>query len=284
MKYRIVSFLSLLLILPFAQAEPRWAMVRTPLSGPPQAIGSYAAGCLIGATALPLSGPGYQVMRPSRNRYYGHPTLIAFVERLGRQVAADGGRLLIGDLSQPRGGPMAYGHRSHQIGLDVDIWFRQVANRQLLSERETEEDPLVPVVTASAGQVKAGLWSARQSQALRLAAGFSQVDRIFVNPIIKQALCRSESGDRDWLRKIRPWGGHDAHFHVRLRCPPGSSLCNGQDSLPPGDGCDDALEQWVWEIQMATMAPPKKPAATSERRVARLPEACAGVLDSFAVR
>jgi murein endopeptidase len=29
--------------------------------------------------------------------------------------------LLIGDMSQPRDGPMLYGHSSHQIGLDVDI-------------------------------------------------------------------------------------------------------------------------------------------------------------------
>lgn len=80
-----------------AGADNGWSMVGYPLAGPPQVIGSYAAGCIAGAVALPPMGDGYQVMRPSRNRYYGHPTLIAFVERLGRRTAANGGRLLIGD-------------------------------------------------------------------------------------------------------------------------------------------------------------------------------------------
>jgi hypothetical protein len=31
--------------------------------------------------------------------------------------------LYIGDISQPRGGPMTSGHASHQIGLDADIWM-----------------------------------------------------------------------------------------------------------------------------------------------------------------
>jgi len=31
------------------------------------------------------------------------------------------------------------------------------------------------------------------------------VQRIFVNPAIKKALCREAGGDRAWLQKVRPW-------------------------------------------------------------------------------
>src|ERR1044071_3967237 len=41
-----------------------------------RAIGSYARGCLAGAVALPINGPGWQVMRLSRNRNWGHPRLL----------------------------------------------------------------------------------------------------------------------------------------------------------------------------------------------------------------
>ncbi|NJM13536.1 MAG: hypothetical protein HC889_18210 [Synechococcaceae cyanobacterium SM1_2_3] len=84
----IVLPLWLLLGLMPALAGNGWSEVAVPLSGPPQVFGSYTSGCIAGATALPLVGNGYQVMRSSRNRYYGHPVLIALVERLG---AANGG-------------------------------------------------------------------------------------------------------------------------------------------------------------------------------------------------
>ncbi|MDX1607259.1 MAG: penicillin-insensitive murein endopeptidase, partial [Candidatus Competibacterales bacterium] len=94
-----------------------------PAPGPAQVHGFYSAGCVQGARPLALRGDHHQVMRPSRNRYYGHPALIDFIERLGRTAADHGVRLLVGDLAQPRGGPMDSGHRSHQSGLDADIWF-----------------------------------------------------------------------------------------------------------------------------------------------------------------
>ena len=50
-----------------------WADVQTPAPGPPQSIGYYTAGCVQGAEALPLQGPGYEVIRISRNRYWGQP-------------------------------------------------------------------------------------------------------------------------------------------------------------------------------------------------------------------
>ena len=87
-------------------------------------IGFYSKGCLSGAVALPINGATWQVMRLSRNRNWGHPNLVQFLERLAAQGPKTGWRgLLVGDMSQPRGGPMLTGHASHQVGLDADIWL-----------------------------------------------------------------------------------------------------------------------------------------------------------------
>jgi len=277
-RYAVLLVLLLLTSALPVDAGNGWSVVAYPLAGPPQVIGSYAAGCVAGAAALPLVGDGYQVMRASRNRYYGHPLLLAFVERLGQQAAARGGRLLIGDLGQPRGGPMPNGHRSHQSGLDVDVWFLQQPRDRLLSRAETERIEMPSMVRPAEGSLNLTRWSPRYRDALKLAAQAPEVDRIFVNAIIKQALCDSEL-DRRWLNKVRPWWGHDAHFHVRLACPPDSDQCRPQKPFPPGDGCDADLANWVRDIVQATLSPKphKKPEPPSADR---LPTACDAVLNS----
>lgn len=277
-----IRLMALFLLLLFGStsvlAGNDWSEVAYPLSGPPQVIGSYAAGCIAGAMALPLTGDGYQIMRASRNRYYGHPALIRLVERLGRQAAAQGSRLLIGDLGQPRGGPMPNGHRSHQSGLDADIWFLQQPRDQSLSRSDTEQIEMPSMIRAAEGALNDSRWSSRYRDALKRAAQAPEVERIFVNAIIKQALCDSET-DRSWLNKVRPWWGHDAHFHVRLNCPADSGQCQPQKPFPPGDGCDADLARWVEEIRQATLSPkpyrkPEPPSAD------RLPTACSTVLNS----
>jgi penicillin-insensitive murein endopeptidase len=278
MSVRRLIFSSLLLLantLP-VQAGNGWSTVAYPLAGPPEVIGSYAAGCIAGAIPLPLTGDGYQVMRSSRNRYYGHPLLIRLVERLAQQTAARGGRLLIGDLGQPRGGPMPNGHRSHQSGLDADVWFLQQPRERTLSRADTEQIEMPSMIRATEGMLNQSRWSPGYRDALKLAAQAPEVDRIFVNAIIKQALCESET-DRRWLEKVRPWWGHDAHFHVRLACPPGSDQCKPQKPLPFGDGCDPDLRNWVRDLVQAARSPkpyqkPEPPSAD------RLPAACDAVL------
>jgi penicillin-insensitive murein endopeptidase len=278
MTLRFISILFLLSLgMTSAHAGNTWSAVRYPLTGPPQVIGSYAAGCIAGAVALPLVGEGYQVMRVSRNRYYGHPQLVRFVERLGQQAAAQGSRLLIGDLGQPRGGPTPTGHRSHQSGLDVDVWFLQQPRDRVLSRAETEQIDMPSMVRMTEGTLNSR-WSPRYRDALKQAALSPEVERIFVNAIIKQALCYSET-DRRWLNKVRPWWGHDAHFHVRLACPPDSAQCQPQKPFPPGDGCGSDVANWVRDIVQAARSPrpyrkPEPPSAD------RLPAACNGVLEN----
>jgi penicillin-insensitive murein endopeptidase len=225
-----------------------WAKITTPTQESSQSIGTYTSGCISGAATLPLDGQGYQVMRLSRHRYYGHTNLIGFIQHLGQFSAEQKlGSLLIGDLGQPRGGPTLSGHRSHQSGLDVDIWFllsEQASSRQLTAnERETWSAP--SVVDMQNDTMNYRHWSADLAKVLEAAAQQAQVDRIFVNASIKQELCKTKSvGSAEWLRKIRPWWKHDDHFHVRLKCPPHNPHCDSQDPLPAGDGCDASLAWW----------------------------------------
>jgi penicillin-insensitive murein DD-endopeptidase len=232
-----------------------WGEVLSPAPGTPRAIGSYTAGCVQGAVPLPLDGSGYQVMRPQRRRFFGHPVLIRYLQELGAAThQQELGMLLIGDLGQPRGGPMPSGHRSHQIGLDADIWFWLPNDGMVLSVADRETVGAPSMLTTAGRVLDAQLWSPRQAEVLRLAVGFDVVARIFVNPVIKKAMCEQFPG-ASWLQKLRPWWGHDDHFHVRLRCPAGQTACRDQDSLPAGDGCGVELDWWFSE-EARTPPPP----------------------------
>jgi penicillin-insensitive murein DD-endopeptidase len=255
-----------------AGASP-WSEVQTPTEGPPRSIGTAVAGCLAGAEALPFDGPGFEVIRLSRHRYFGHPQTIAFIEALGKAAEAQAlGTFYVGDIGLPRGGPMPNGHASHEIGLDADIWFN-LDPKPALAPAEREDPPLPSMVLPGGKAIDSSRFSARHVALLRQAATDPRVDRIFVNPAIKRALCAgyggAGEGDRSWLHRIRPWYGHDEHFHVRLHCPADSPACVPQPPPPPGDGCDASLAWW-FEKHLPT-APPATPAVPHEKV---LPAAC----------
>jgi penicillin-insensitive murein DD-endopeptidase len=248
-----------------------WSDVLDPAPGSPRAIGSYAAGCVQGAVSLPPEGPGFQVMRRSRRRFFGHPLLVHYLQELGAAAAQQGlGGLLIGDLGQARGGPMPSGHRSHQNGLDADIWFWPPPDGLVLTAAERETAEARSLLTAAGMALDEQLWSRRQADVLRLAGGFDVVARIFVNPLIKKALCEQFPG-APWLQKLRPWWGHDDHFHVRLRCPTGETGCQDQDPLPAGDGCGADLAWWFSEEA-------RKPPPRVDTAKVPLPAACEAIL------
>jgi penicillin-insensitive murein endopeptidase len=253
-----------------------WSKASQPahIANTAQSIGTYTSGCLSGAVSLPQDGLGYQVMRLSRNRFYGHPDLKQFIENLGQETARHGlGTLLIGDMGQVRGGPTLTGHRSHQSGLDVDIWFllsQQAAKRSLsANERETWS---ATSVLGPADTINYAQWTPANAKVLELAANMPQVERIFVNPSVKRELCQHRAGPSSWLRKIRPWWKHDDHFHVRLKCPPGNAHCVSQEPLPAGDGCDAGLAWWFSE-EAKHPAKPAKPTPPPP-----LPALCEAVL------
>ena len=197
-------------------------------SEPAQAYGSYARGCADGLVQLPETGPTWQAMRLSRNRNWGHPEMIAYLEDLSREAVRIGWNgLYVGDISQPRGGPMTSGHASHQMGLDADIWMLP-PGRLDLSRTERENISSVSVRTED----QRGLtrhWTPQHAQLLRAAASDPRVERLFVAAAVKIELCRTATPeDTPWLQRIRPIAGHNYHFHVRLRCPAGSPACETQ--------------------------------------------------------
>ena len=250
----------------------------------PAAYGSYAKGCLAGAVQLPETGPTWQAMRLSRNRNWGHPVTIDFIRDLSAYAAKQPGwkGLYVGDISQPRGGPMLSGHRSHQIGLDVDIWMLP-AGRLNLTRAEREKISAISVRRARGAFVNRH-WSRAHHRIIRRAARDPRVARIFVFPGAKVRMCKDERGDRTWLRKVRPWWGHHYHFHVRLKCPRGVRGCVDQAPPPPGDGCAEA-QKWVDNILHPP--PPKKrdpkappPKKRREYVLADLPRQCVSVLRS----
>jgi penicillin-insensitive murein endopeptidase len=255
---------------------------RKPTPAPLEArsIGFYTHGCLAGAVALPINGKTWQVMRLSRNRNWGHPELVAFLERLAAQVpkVSDWAGILVGDMSQPRGGPMLTGHTSHQIGIDADIWLTPMPKAPL-SREAREEMSAVDMLAADKKDVDPKIWTMSHTAVIKAAAQDPKVERIFVNAAIKKALCRDAGNDRKWLHKVRPWYGHNYHFHVRMMCQPGSPECKGQE--PPGgdEGCTaKELDYWFRDA-ILNPPPPKEPVKPRPPlTMADLPPACKQVL------
>ena len=201
----------------------------TPVEAKVRSIGFYSRGCLAGAKALPVDGESWQVMRLSRNRMWGNPAMIAFLERFSRKAKAEGvwNGILVGDISQPRGGPMLTGHASHQIGLDADVWLTPMPDHSL-SREEREEMSAVDMVAEDGLSVDRSHWSEAQAGIIRAAAEEPEVDRIFVNAAIKKALCETHRGE-PWMNRVRAYWGHNYHFHIRIKCPAGETTCEPQE-------------------------------------------------------
>ncbi len=274
-------------------AKDLFGAQRGPSQQRSEAIGTYANGCGAGMVQLPESGPTWQAMRPSRNRNWGQPELVQYLMDLSVQARRIGwAGLYIGDMSQPRGGPMKSGHASHQIGLDADIWMLP-PKRLNLSRGEREKISSISVRTNDQTRIN-GNWTPAHQALLRAAASDPRVDRIFVAAAVKIAMCNATPrNDRAWLQKIRPLYGHNTHFHVRLKCPRGARYCKTQkptvaELSKGGDGCDETLNWWVTtyleELRNPPKATKKKPGkrkkTAREFTMADLPRACTSVLSS----
>ena len=263
---------------PATPARELFGRRTTPARLDTRTIGFYAKGCLAGGMALPINGQTWQVMRLSRNRNWGHPMLVEFLEKLAAQAPKTGWHgLLVGDMSQPRGGPMRTGHASHQIGLDADIWLTPMPDREL-TRQEREEMSATMIVAEDRRDVDPKVWTPAHLNVIRAAAKEPRVNRIFVNAAIKKALCREAGSDRGWLGKVQPWWGHDYHFHVRMDCPAGEHECKPQPPRPADDGCGKELDHWFTD---AILHPKPSPTPSTPRpglKMADLPAACRQVL------
>ena len=251
-------------------AKELFGAAKSPAPMEARAIGFYAKGCLAGAAALPTDGEAWQAMRLSRNRNWGHPKLVALVEKLAREAKTHDGwsGLLVGDLSQPRGGPMLTGHASHQVGLDADIWLTPMPDRRLTNQ-EREDLSATTMLADDKVSVDPKIWTDAHARLIKRAASYSAVERIFVHPAIKKALCDGAAKDKDhgWLRKVRAYWGHHYHFHIRIGCPAGSGNCEAQPSLPADDGCGAELKNWLALVKPKPQKPkPEVPVAPGKPR------------------
>ncbi len=251
-----------------------------------RSIGAYSRGCLAGGVALPVDGQAWQAMRLSRNRVWGHPRLIKLIETLAvaSREKDDWPGLLVGDISQPRGGPMLTGHASHQLGLDADIWLTPMPDRKL-SRKERENMSATSMLDKTSLAVDPKVFTERQVRLIKRAASFPQVERVLVHPAIKKALCEAAGSDRGWLGKVRPYYGHYYHMHIRIGCPSDSTNCVPQRPTTGQDGCGKEVDDWLALLARPPKPPvpgAKKPAPKLPLMLSQLPADCKMVLQSGA--
>lgn len=266
MRFITLAFAALLL----AAAGP----ITTPAPGPLRIVGGDGVGgCIAGAQQLPPSGEGFQTIHLNHSHFYGAPPVIERIKLLGSLAHKAGlADFYVEDISNPRGGPMAGGHVAHQVGLDADVTLDPRRKTPLTAdERETIE--VVSVVRPDGRAVDPARWTPAVTNLIRLAASLPEVDRILVNAAIKKQLCQEVTGDRSWLRLIRPWYGHRAHMHISFKCPAGQTECVPINPPPPGDGCDATLQWWFDQLDHPD---PPKPGPPRPPRV--LPAACKDIM------
>jgi len=255
-----------------AQPAAAWAAAQGPAPGPARIVGGTSLGCIQGAEALPPEGPGWQAVRLSRNRNWGHPATIHAVQALAAQARRSGlPDLWIGDIGQARGGPLTYGHASHQAGLDFDVWL-DLSPKPRVPATARENIPERSLVLPDQTGADARFFTEAHARLIRMAAELPGIDRVLVNHGIKRSLCAAHAGE-PWLRFVRPWRGHDSHMHVRLRCPAGSAECRDLPPPPAGDGCDASL---AWWLTPEARQPPRGGGGAPPA----MPAACAGILSA----
>ncbi len=282
---------------PVIEAKTIFGALGTPAPLPPRVIGFYSHGCLAGAEPMPIDGPLWQVMRLSRNRNWGHPDLVRLLQRLATDAKSLDGwpGLLVGDMSQPRGGPMLTGHASHQVGLDADIWLTPMPDRRL-SAQEREDLAATSMLGTDDILVDPAVWTPAHAKLIVRAASYPEVERMFVHPGIKKAICLEPGIDRANLRKIQPYFGHYYHMHIRMACPKGSTACKPQIARAADDGCGKEVDQWIANFRRSAAiaaarpkvepnpdAPPVKRAAPKPGLLlSQLPAECRMVIDAGA--
>ncbi len=264
-----------------------WAETGEPLIAPVRVIGGYTAGCVQGAESLKQDEDAFQLMRKSRHRYFAHPAMRDLINRLANEVKEQHfGKLLVGDISQPRGGPSTSGHASHQIGLDADLWFwlDSAATERRLTEKEEENLSALSMLNKKRTAVDPKRFKDKHTRLLQFAGAQPEVERIFVHPLIKKALCE-RTDNAAWLSKIRPWWGHHYHFHVRLACPADQPDCKPQQTPAQDHGCGKDLAWWfsAEAAEKARKSREKLPKLTPRqklaKKLAKVPEACQMMLE-----
>ncbi|HWU43536.1 MAG TPA: penicillin-insensitive murein endopeptidase, partial [Bdellovibrio sp.] len=106
-------------------------------------------------------------------------------------------------------------------------------------------------------KLKKGAWHKIYGEQVMWFAGQPEVARIFVNAVIKKQLCKDYANDPR-LVKVRPWGFHHEHYHVRLNCPADQPGCVPQP--PPAEAeCDEAhIGYWYSNEKLQQLLHPEE--------------------------
>jgi len=134
---------------------------------------------------------------------------------------------------------MITGHASHQVGLDADIWLTPMPAREFTPRRARRNvgdhggrgRPARPGSIPRCGR-RVTSRSSRRRLRTRWCSGYSSTP-----PSRRHCAARPAAAIAPGWRKCGRGGGHDYHFHVRLRCPGDSPECKSQPPAGGGDGC-----------------------------------------------
>ena len=179
-----------------------------------------------GRRIVPTESNRILLRTPGRCIDFGTDRMVAMIEWLGRQVASaysdqkyQGVKLLIGDVSAPRGGCLSgrwgrRGHASHTSGLDVDIGFLVA-----------KENAKSPSGFGRQFEVKANWWLLKEM----FRNPYACIRVIFLDRKLISKLARHAKGDPAWQeyrRFIRHVKSHRNHFHVRIGDHAGAPGCD----------------------------------------------------------
>ena len=169
-----------------------------------RAVGKPNRGRLVDGVELPAVGTNFVTVDPVTGtgpnrawRRYGTDRLLRVLLAVaGEHAAAHPGaaRLVIGDLSRPHGGGFGPdyggdGHRSHQNGLDADVYYPRRDGLERVPRR--------------VGQVDRRLAQELVNRFVRAGAQY-----VFVGP---------RTGLRGPAKVVMTLANHDDHLHVRIR-------------------------------------------------------------------
>lgn len=202
------------------------AITRSLDAKPRQAFCTVNHGFLVNGRAL-VETPFNRVRlrAPHRCTQFGTDAMIGMLEWVGRKVSAQYAapefsklRLLVGDISAPRGGCLAgrggrRGHASHTNGQDADIGFLWAKPNSAPPDAFTQKFDPGP-----------NWWLLKQI----FQNPYACVKVIFLDRRHIAKLAKEAKGDPDWdaYRKfIRHVKAHKNHFHVRIGDHPGMPGC-----------------------------------------------------------
>jgi penicillin-insensitive murein endopeptidase len=209
-----------------------------------QAVGTFQKGYLQNASNLFVKQLSYgekspfQIIYPGRRTFFGTADIVSMIDYLAQclQSLVSGLKLLIGDISTEHGKQLG-SHKSHQIGMDADIGYIQNPELKVASFTNVTKD------------ISRTLMLKEQLYLFQFAVMTHNVDRIFVHPTIKAAICKTaldlkllESGHeipaiQETLRRLIPDKDHGTHFHIRIKCSKAQPHCVPMSEPKPGTGC-----------------------------------------------